>query len=206
MPGYNQALDNINRSLAGVMGSAGRVATGSGQALEALTNAAAVGMQQKAGLDAQNAANRQRAREMLGSQLDRMANFEMSKWGWDFQQKFQEDAAAKSAMIGSGIQNVSGALSSFGQMAFMNKLYGGGAEGGGGMGDVAGLIGKSAMGGVGASQQPPVQQQSPFNAPSNGFVPWGEKSSNPFVDEFQNSLNTNMNVANFLGKYFEFPR
>lgn len=147
MPGYSQGLDNINRSLAGVMGSAGQVATGSGQALEALTNAAAMGMQQKGALDAQNAANRQRAREMLGSQLDRMANFEMSKWGWDFQQKFQEDAAAKSALIGSGIQNTAGSLSSFGQMAFMNKLYGGNQPGaGGGVGDaITSIIGKSAM-------------------------------------------------------------
>ncbi|TXH57153.1 MAG: hypothetical protein E6Q97_04795 [Desulfurellales bacterium] len=124
MAGYDQAMSNIDRTLGTMSSSAGRVSTGSGQALEALTNASAIGMGQKTALDMQNAQDMERRREILRSELGHMAQWQKDKWAWDYQQKYLEDAATKSALIGSGIQNAAGAIEGAGSMFMAQGLYG----------------------------------------------------------------------------------
>lgn len=123
MAGYDQAMSNIDRTLGTMNSSAGRVSTGSGQALEALTNASAIGMGQKTALDIQNAQDMERRREILRSELGHMAQWQKDKWAWDYQQKYLEDAATKSALIGSGIQNTAGALQGAGQVWAADIMY-----------------------------------------------------------------------------------
>jgi hypothetical protein len=124
MAGYDRSMNNIDRTLGTMAGSAGRVSTGSGQALEALTNASAIGMGQKAALDVENAKDMERRKEILRSELNHMATWQKDKWAWDFQQKYLEDSATKSALMGSGIQNAAGALQNAGSMFMAKGLYG----------------------------------------------------------------------------------
>jgi len=117
MPGYSQAVDQINQVLSTTAKRIGSSATSSSEALGAILNASgqAQSMMQNLGaMSAQDYANRQNT---LMSQENQMANWEQMLMQ-DQLNAFGQESGASAALAGAGMQNAfSGASNAAGSVA-----------------------------------------------------------------------------------------
>lgn len=109
---YNNAYNNINRNQAGALGVLSRSAN-PGANLAALVRA---NNDATLNLDAQDAAARMNNQRGVMQQNTVLGQQQLAKQQWDSLGKYQENAAAASALKGAGLQNMMGAVNDIGTL------------------------------------------------------------------------------------------
>lgn len=125
LAGQSMAENNINRSTQNVISNAQQSAGSSTDLIAAYTAAQAnenAAMNDLAGKSAQQ---QQQHRMALSQQLGNEANFVDKEWDYNKRKKYEEEAAAKAALEGSGRQNLFGAASDIGSFG-MSTMGGSG--------------------------------------------------------------------------------
>jgi hypothetical protein len=124
MPGTSQAINNISASGAGSFNAATQAASSSGDVLDAISKINFNQGQQFNDLASQQALYKQQQLGNLQSQLANSAQYTDKEFSYNKDSPYQDEAAAASAMIGAGNQNIGSAASELGTIgtaAIMNQ-------------------------------------------------------------------------------------
>jgi hypothetical protein len=166
----NRYIDQLTRTMAtGLQALGDRRAGIAGVA--SLARTATDANRDIASMDAQQ---RQQQEQILMQQRQNMANYKDKAWGWNEQQKYLEQAAAKQALAGSAIQNINGSannvMGGMMQSKYMDFLKG--AYGGNTGNPMAKLIGGQENNMAMQGQQQPFNTQmfGAFNMPLNNWL------------------------------------
>jgi hypothetical protein len=124
MPGTSQAINNISATGAAAFGSVRDSATNSGDVLDAITKVNFNQGQQFNDLASRQALYKQQQLGNLQAQLANSAQYGDKEFSYNKDQPYQDTAAAASALIGAGNQNLGSAvneLGTIGTAAIMNQ-------------------------------------------------------------------------------------
>jgi hypothetical protein len=124
MPGTAQAINNISASGASAFDAAAQAASSSGDVLDAISKVNFNQGQQFNDLAAQQGLYKQQQLQNLQTQLANSAQYGDKEFSYNKDQPYQDTAAAASALIGAGNQNIGSAASELGTIgtaAIMNQ-------------------------------------------------------------------------------------
>jgi hypothetical protein len=124
MAGTSQAYDEIERSQQSSMRTMREAGGSSGNLLAAA--AAGAGGSQRAKLGIAQASEEYKSAniEKLNRANQVEASYRDKEWDWNKRQKYEADAATKSALLGSGMQNIMGGISSASSAAVSSMYMG----------------------------------------------------------------------------------
>lgn len=111
---YTRGLQNIGRNQASALKGASLL--GGGSAFKALTNIARAGNDATLNLDIQDAQARRSNQLLAMNQRQALAQQKLAKQQWDKFGKYQEKAQMKQGLIGGGLQNIFGGLTTAAQI------------------------------------------------------------------------------------------
>jgi hypothetical protein len=126
-PAYDLYKSQIDETLGATQSGIKQAATTSQEALGALVGANRDAQKSLTQLNIADARNYDERQRFLKGALDTYAQEEKNKWQWEVGDKYNQDMAAKSALIGSGMQNIFGGIEGVGgsilSKSLMDKLY-----------------------------------------------------------------------------------
>ena len=120
LPGYNALEGKLAGSTAKGAKRIGQVSSDSSQAISAITGLYSNEMAERASLDVKNAQYKIGRKDALAKALQTKADYKDKEWNWNFampyQQQYNEvmaDRGAGNEMLGSGISDITGAVSNW---------------------------------------------------------------------------------------------
>jgi hypothetical protein len=122
MPGMSAAENRVMQGSSNFQQSAKDAAGSSAELMAGLVANQQNENANLADLGAKNASFQQNNMMNLQNQLEKDAQYQRENFNWNKVNKFQEDTATKSALIGSGIQNTFGGVDSLAKIGGMGSI------------------------------------------------------------------------------------
>jgi hypothetical protein len=147
LPGYDKLQGKIAGGTAKGAQRIGQVSSDSSQAISAISGLYSKEMSERADLDVKNAMYKVGRQEAIARALQTKADYKDKEWNWNEAMKYQDqynqamaDKGAKNDLLGSGLSDITGALSGYGSGKLWEKALGLGKTStgsSGGMGDTS---------------------------------------------------------------------